>query len=156
MHAAELYDYAIVRVVPRVEREEFINAGAILSCQRTGFLQAAMELDEARLHAKPGDLEIVVLQREAGARIGELRLIEPGEHIVARDLLLHGQQRGGVIVAARLILRAARLHGAAHLAEQPDLILRVEAEREVAAHAAAHVLLYCNARGTFSIRRLPK
>ena len=61
MHAAELYDYAIVRVVPRVEREEFINAGAILSCQRTGFLQAAMELDEARLHALDphADLETV-------------------------------------------------------------------------------------------------
>ena len=61
MHAAELYDYAIVRVVPRVEREQFINAGAILSCQRTGFLQAAMELDEARLHALDphADLETV-------------------------------------------------------------------------------------------------
>ena len=61
MHAVELYDYAIVRVVPRVEREEFINAGAILSCQRTGFLQAAMELDEARLHALDphADLETV-------------------------------------------------------------------------------------------------
>ena len=64
MPAAEtqqVYDYAIVRVVPRVEREEFINAGAILSCQRTGFLQAAMELDEARLHALDphADLETV-------------------------------------------------------------------------------------------------
>ena len=49
MHAPEVYDYAIVRVVPRVEREEFINAGVILSCQRTGFLQAAIALDEARL-----------------------------------------------------------------------------------------------------------
>jgi hypothetical protein len=41
MHAHEVYDYAIVRVVPRVEREEFVNAGVILSCQRTGHLQAA-------------------------------------------------------------------------------------------------------------------
>ena len=31
MHVPEVYDYAIVRVVPRVEREEFINAGVILS-----------------------------------------------------------------------------------------------------------------------------
>lgn len=51
MRAAELYDYAIVRVVPRVEREEFINAGVILSCQRTGFLRAAVELDAPRLLA---------------------------------------------------------------------------------------------------------
>ena len=61
MHAAELYDYAIVRVVPRVERAEFLNAGVILSCQKSSFLQAAMELDEARLHALDphADLETV-------------------------------------------------------------------------------------------------
>ncbi|SDL96970.1 Protein of unknown function [Oryzisolibacter propanilivorax] len=47
----QLYDYALVRVVPRVERGEFINAGAIVSCQRTGYLAAAIDLDEARLRA---------------------------------------------------------------------------------------------------------
>ena len=51
MRAVEVYDYAVVRVVPRVEREEFINAGVILSCQRTGYLEAAIELDEVRLRA---------------------------------------------------------------------------------------------------------
>ncbi|MEO6033271.1 MAG: DUF3037 domain-containing protein [Burkholderiaceae bacterium] len=45
------YDYAIVRVVPRVERGEFINAGVIVSCATTGFLEARIELDEARLLA---------------------------------------------------------------------------------------------------------
>ncbi|CAN5687736.1 DUF3037 domain-containing protein [soil metagenome] len=43
------YDYAIVRVVPRVERGEFINVGVILSCSRTSYLQARIELDDARL-----------------------------------------------------------------------------------------------------------
>ena len=38
MHAPCTYDYAIVRVVPRVERGEFVNAGVILSCAATGFL----------------------------------------------------------------------------------------------------------------------
>lgn len=45
------YDYAIVRVVPRVERGEFINAGVILSCAERGLLQAAIDLDEPRLLA---------------------------------------------------------------------------------------------------------
>lgn len=45
------YDYAVVRVVPRVERGEFINAGVIVSCAATGFLDARIELDEARLLA---------------------------------------------------------------------------------------------------------
>jgi hypothetical protein len=45
------YDYAIVRVVPRVERGEFVNAGVILSCAAIGLLRAAIELDESRLLA---------------------------------------------------------------------------------------------------------
>ena len=47
----QLYDYAIVRVVPRVEREEFVNAGVILSCPSRKFLEARIELDEERLLA---------------------------------------------------------------------------------------------------------
>ena len=49
--ALATYDYAIVRVVPRVERGEFVNAGVIVSCAELGLLQAAIELDEARLVA---------------------------------------------------------------------------------------------------------
>ncbi len=43
------YDYAIVRVVPQIERGEFINAGVILVCAARGFLQARVALDPARL-----------------------------------------------------------------------------------------------------------
>jgi hypothetical protein len=43
------YDYAVVRVVPRVEREEFVNVGIILSCQAKDFLEARIELDEKRV-----------------------------------------------------------------------------------------------------------
>lgn len=49
MHARSSYDYAIVRVVPRVEREEFVNAGVILSCPARDFLEACIELDERRV-----------------------------------------------------------------------------------------------------------
>jgi hypothetical protein len=45
------YDYAVIRVVPRVDRGEFINAGVIVSCARAGYLKAFIELDEARLLA---------------------------------------------------------------------------------------------------------
>ena len=59
MHSS--YDYAIVRVVPRVEREEFVNVGVILSCPTQDFLEARIELDERRLTAlDPGvNLEAV-------------------------------------------------------------------------------------------------
>lgn len=45
------FDYAVVRVVPRVERGEFFNAGVVVFCPTQGFLQARIELDVARLHA---------------------------------------------------------------------------------------------------------
>jgi hypothetical protein len=43
------YDYAVIRVVPRVDREEFINVGVIVSCPARDFLEARIELDESRL-----------------------------------------------------------------------------------------------------------
>jgi hypothetical protein len=52
------YDYAIVRVVPRVEREEFVNVGAIVSCPDRDFLQARIELDEQRLRALDPAIDI--------------------------------------------------------------------------------------------------
>ena len=52
------YDYAIVRVVPRVEREEFVNVGVIVSCPAKEFLQARIELDERRLQALDPDIDI--------------------------------------------------------------------------------------------------
>lgn len=55
------YDYAIIRVVPKVEREEFINVGVIVSCPAKKFLEARIELDEKRLLALDAtvDLEAV-------------------------------------------------------------------------------------------------
>lgn len=52
------YDYAIIRVVPRVEREEFINVGVIVSCPAIKFLEARIELDEQRLMAMDSTLDV--------------------------------------------------------------------------------------------------
>ena len=55
------YDYAVIRVVPRVDREEFLNVGVIISCPAKDYLEARIELDEARLlaFAPQVDLELV-------------------------------------------------------------------------------------------------
>ena len=66
-HTTQVYDYAIVRVVPRVEREEFINAGVILSCQSSGFLGAAIALDEARLRALDPHADVDTVRRHLAA-----------------------------------------------------------------------------------------
>jgi hypothetical protein len=52
------YDYAIIRVVPRVERGELINVGVVLSCPHASFLEAAIDLDEARLRALDATLDL--------------------------------------------------------------------------------------------------
>ncbi len=46
-----LFEYAVLRVVPRVEREEFLNVGVILYCAAQGFLQTRCHLPEDRLRA---------------------------------------------------------------------------------------------------------
>lgn len=51
------FDYAVIRVVPRVEREEFINVGVILSCPGRKFLEARVEFDANRLKAFAPALE---------------------------------------------------------------------------------------------------
>ena len=56
------YDYAIVRVVPRVEREEFVNVGVIVSCPARNFLQARIELDEQRLKALDPAIDIEAIR----------------------------------------------------------------------------------------------
>ena len=58
MPAACTYDYAVVRVVPRVERGEFVNAGVIVSCAAQNFLRAHIELDESRLLALDPNVDL--------------------------------------------------------------------------------------------------
>ncbi len=71
MPARPSFDYAVIRVVPRVEREEFINAGVILFCAVKDFLGARVTVDEARLAALfPGvELEAVRSHLETIPRI---------------------------------------------------------------------------------------
>jgi len=67
MQENHLYEYAVVRIVPRVEREEFLNVGVILYCPRKGFLQVMYKLDEARLKAFSCKLEPEELKASLGA-----------------------------------------------------------------------------------------
>jgi hypothetical protein len=62
VHDLRTYDYAIVRVVPRVERGEFINSGIILSCDIERILQARIELDEAALLALDAGVDLPLVR----------------------------------------------------------------------------------------------
>ena len=58
MQDKHLYEYAVIRVVPRVEREEFLNVGIILFCKNSKFLQVKYELNENRLQWMAEDLDL--------------------------------------------------------------------------------------------------
>ncbi|MBX0332264.1 DUF3037 domain-containing protein [Pontibacter sp. HSC-14F20] len=84
MQERHLFEYAVIRVVPRVEREEFLNVGVILLCSSRGFLQIRYTLNEARLQAVFGKLDMEELRarlqafekvcagRREGGPIGQL------------------------------------------------------------------------------------
>lgn len=57
MPGKHLFEYAVIRVVPRVEREEFLNVGVILYCKDKKFLQAVYTVNKVRLSALCGGLD---------------------------------------------------------------------------------------------------
>ena len=61
------FEYAVIRLVPKVEREEFMNVGVILYCQSLFFLDATFTLDEQRLHALSPVLEIQEIKKHLAA-----------------------------------------------------------------------------------------
>jgi len=61
------YDYAVIRVVPRVERGEMINVGVILSCPDADFLEARVEIDEARLLALEPGVDLAAVRAHLAA-----------------------------------------------------------------------------------------
>ena len=58
MPEAASFDYAIVRIVPYVEREEFVNVGVILFCRTRRFLAARVEINEARVTALAPEFDL--------------------------------------------------------------------------------------------------
>jgi hypothetical protein len=92
VRALQSFDFAVIRVVPRVEREEFVNAGVILFSLGQKFLGARVHLDETRLKALWAELDIEAVKNHleafpnvcAGAGpIGKLSLRERFHWLVA-------------------------------------------------------------------------
>lgn len=81
MQEKHLYEYAVIRVVPRVEREEFLNVGIILFCKKARFIKVLYAVDEAKLQLFAANLD-----RE------QLHL-----NIDAFAKVAHGEKAGGPI-----------------------------------------------------------
>lgn len=67
MQETHTFEYAIIRVVPRVEREEFLNVGVILYCQTHKFLDVLILLDENKLKVLCEDVDVAELNQHLRA-----------------------------------------------------------------------------------------
>ena len=77
------FDYAVIRVVPRVEREEFINAGVIVFCLEMRYLAARIRLDEERLRALWPEVDLELVR----------------EHLAAIERICRGDPAAGPIAS---------------------------------------------------------
>lgn len=101
------YDYAVVRVVPRVERGEFINVGIILSCPAQDYLGACIELDEERLRALDAAVNIEAVR----AHLASIPRICAGGAEAGPIGLLSRRERFDWLVAPRsTIIQVSPVH----------------------------------------------
>ncbi len=102
------YQYVVLRLVPRVDREEFINVGVVLYSQDAGFLDAAWDLDTDRARAlAPGcDLDGV---RDMLERVRAVCRGETGRGLPTLDKL--GQRFGWIIAPRSTAVQPGPVHG---------------------------------------------
>jgi len=101
------YDYAVIRVVPRVDREEFVNAGVIVSCATRGFLEARIDLDTARLLALDSSVDLDVVR----ANLASIPIICAGGPDAGPIGKLSPRERFHWLTAPRsTIIQTSRVH----------------------------------------------
>ena len=67
MQEKHLFEYAVIRVVPRVEREEFMNVGVILYCANQKYLNVIFNVNEELFNAFKSELELIVVTANLNA-----------------------------------------------------------------------------------------
>lgn len=88
MSEKQLFEYAVIRLVPCVDRQEFLNVGIILYCAEQKFLKTEFELNETRLNALCRDTGIAAIEEhlaafaricKGGENAGPIGKLSPGE-----------------------------------------------------------------------------
>ena len=91
------YSYAIVRVVPRVERGEFLNVGVVLFSRELDFLEARIELDRERLRGVAPNVDLGQVERH----LATFKAIAAGESVGGPIAALPSPERFHWLVAPR-------------------------------------------------------
>ena len=107
MQEKQLFEYAVIRIVPRVERQEFFNVGIIVYCAGLNFLQSKFEINEKKLFALSNEIDIEDLQK----RLSVLEQICAGDKCAGEIALLPLAARFRWITAIRsTILQTSPVH----------------------------------------------
>lgn len=101
------FDYAVIRVVPRVERGEFVNAGVIVSCPSKNYLKARVELDAERLAALDPAFDRDAVERHLAAI---LRICEGGEQAGPIGLLPQRARFHWLVAPRSTIIQTSPVH----------------------------------------------
>lgn len=118
MPALLSFDYAVLRVVPRVEREEFVNAGIVLFCRERDFLEAQVALDATRLLALHPGADLALIEQHLAA----VPRIATGGDLAGPIGRLSQRERFHWLVAPRsTLLQWSPVHSG--LCEEPALAL---------------------------------
>lgn len=102
------YQYVVLRLVPRIEREEFVNVGVILYSQQADFLAGRFHLDEDRARALAPDLDLTAVREALETVCG----VAAGEHSPTTPRLDRLGPRFGWLSAPRsTIIQPGPVHG---------------------------------------------
>jgi hypothetical protein len=112
------YDYAVIRIVPLVEREEFFNAGVILFCAEQKFLDARMHIDLKKLEALAPGLRVDELRE----RLDAVVKVCAGDHAAGPIARLSQRARFHWLVSPRsTLVQVSAVH--AGICEEPEPVL---------------------------------
>lgn len=112
------FDYAVIRVVPRVERGEFVNVGVIVSCPSKNYLKARVELDAERLAALDPALDRETIERHLAAI---LRICEGGAQAGPIGLLAQRARFHWLVAPRSTVIQTSPVHTG--FCEDGDLML---------------------------------
>jgi hypothetical protein len=101
------FQYAIIRVVPRVERGECMNAGVVLLCRPKRFLAARVALDEARLRALAPEVDPTTIEEHLAA-IERIAAADPAAGPIAR--LGQGERFHWLVAPSSTVIQPSEVH----------------------------------------------
>lgn len=116
--APEAFQYAVLRLVPRVEREEFLNVGVIVFCRTRRFLAARVALDPARVRALAADVDLDAVREHLDARVR----IAAGDPEAGPIAALPQSERFHWLVApSSTVIQSSSVHSG--LCDEPEALL---------------------------------